>query len=85
MGDTRLPPAGPDRRLRWDLPALHAALDAQRRARGLTWAELARTLDCTPTRLTNLRTARQADMGLVMRVTQWLARPAADFIHAAQW
>ena len=40
---------------------------------------------CTPSRLTNLRTARQADMGLVMRVTQWLEVPAAKFIHAAQW
>jgi hypothetical protein len=85
VGDTRLPQPGPDSRLRWDLSKLHAALNSQRQARGLAWAELARTLDCTPSRLTNLRTARQADMGLVMRCTQWLKRPAADFIHAAQW
>ena len=38
-----------------------------------------------PARLTNLRTARLADMALVMRTTQWLARPAADFIHPAEW
>jgi hypothetical protein len=24
-----------------------------------------------------------ADMGLAMRVTQWLGRPAAEFIHPA--
>jgi hypothetical protein len=24
-------------------------------------------------------------MELTMRVTQWLGRPAAEFIHAAQW
>ncbi len=85
VGDTRLPEPGPASRLRWDLGQLHAALDARRQVRGLAWADLARTLECTPGRLTNLRTARQADMGLVMRITQWLERPAADFIHAAQW
>ncbi|MEP7114132.1 MAG: hypothetical protein ABI862_12770 [Ilumatobacteraceae bacterium] len=85
VGDTRLPEAGPDSRLRWDLNQLHAALDAQRQERGLVWPGLAETLGCTPSRLTNLRTARQADMDLVMRVTQWLERPAAEFIHAARW
>jgi hypothetical protein len=85
VGDTRLPEPGPDSRLRWDLGQLHLALNAQRQERGLTWSDLAETLGCTPSRLTNLRTARQADMRLVMRVTQWLEKPAAEFIHAAQW
>lgn len=85
VGKTRLPNAGPDRRLRWNLNALYAALNAQRSERGLTWAQLATELDCTPSRLTNLRTARLADMELTMRVTQWLRRPAADFIEPADW
>jgi len=85
VGDVRLPDPGPDSRLRWDLNRLHAALNEQRQDRGLTWAELAQTLGCTPSRLTNLRTARMADMDLTMRVTQWLVKPAAGFIHAAQW
>jgi hypothetical protein len=34
--------------------------------------------------LTNLRTAQMADMALTMRVTQWLALPAAEFVHATQ-
>lgn len=80
-----LPRAGPDRRLRWNLPDLHRALNTQRRARGLTWAQLAAQLECTPARLTNLRTARLADMELTMRVTQWLGLPAAHFVHAAEW
>ena len=85
VGDTRLPDPGPDSRLRWDLSQLHAALNAQRQQRGLAWKDLAETLGCTPSRLTNLRTARQADLALVMRVTQWLEKPAAKFIHAAGW
>jgi hypothetical protein len=85
VGPARLPDAGPDRRLRWDLGELHAALDERRRERRLTWAGLADLLGCTPNRLTNLKTARLADMGLVMQLTQWLGRPAADFIHPAVW
>lgn len=57
VGDARLPDAGPDQRLRWDLHRLHGAL-------------------------TNLRTARQADMELVMCATQWLGRPATTFVVA---
>jgi hypothetical protein len=85
VGETRLPEPGPRHRLRWNLNELHCALNAQRQDCGLTWSELAKTLDCTPSRLTNLRTARMADMGLAMRVTQWLTKPAADYVHAAQW
>jgi hypothetical protein len=85
VGNVRLPEAGPDRRLRWSLGELYIALDERRRERRLTWVTLGEALGCTPNRLTNLKTARLADMGLVMQVTQWLARPAADFIHPAEW
>lgn len=85
VGDRRLPDAGPDRRLRWDLPELSVSLDRARVEQGLTWAKLAQSLDCTASRLTNLRTARLADMDLVMRITQRLGRPAAAFIHPAGW
>jgi hypothetical protein len=83
VGDVRLPDAGQDSRLRWDLGQLHAALNDERQRQGLTWAALAEQIGCTPGRLTNLRTARMADMALTMRVTQWLRRPAAEFIHPA--
>jgi hypothetical protein len=85
VGDTRLPKAGPDSRLRWDLGQLHAALNARRQEDELTWATLAGQLDCTSNRLTNLRAARLADMDLTMRATQWLCQPASAFIHPAGW
>ena len=85
VGDTRLPKAGPNRRLRWNLNALHSALNDQRQRAGLTWSALADEIGYTPSRLTNLRTARLADLELTMRTTQWLTRPAAAFIHPAQW
>ncbi len=81
-----LPEAGPDRRLRWKLTALHAAMDERRRDVGLTWAELASVLGCSPNQLTGLRTARFAtNMDLAMRIVQWLGRPATEFIHPARW
>jgi len=85
VGDVRLPVAGTNRRLRWDLHQLHSELNAHRRSQKLRWTDLADELDCTPARLTNLRSARLADMGLTMRITQWLKKPAAAFIHPAQW
>ncbi len=85
VGDVRLPQAGADHRLRWDLNQLYIALNDRRREIGLTWAALAEEIGCTPNRLTNLRTARLTDLNLAMRVTQWLARPAAAFIHPVRW
>ena len=64
------------------IPRLASSLPSCQRLR-LTWAGLAGQIGCTSSRLTNLRTARMADMALVMRVTQWLRRPAAEFIHPA--
>ncbi|MBO0835392.1 MAG: hypothetical protein J2P28_07720 [Actinobacteria bacterium] len=83
VGDVQIADPGPDSRLRWDLAQLHAALNQERQRQGLTWTELAGQIGCTPSRLTNLRTARMADMALTMRVTQWLRRPATEFIHPA--
>lgn len=89
-----LPAAGPDQRLRWNLhttprrqwPGLYEAMDYRRRSEGLTWPDLGRRLRCSPNQLSGLRTARFAiSMTLAMRITQWLERPAADFIYAAGW
>jgi hypothetical protein len=55
------------------------------RARGLTWLAVSAELQCTPSRLTGLRTATSTDMELAMRITQWLGLPAARFIHPAHW
>lgn len=84
--DATLPSIGQDRRWRWNLKAVYAALDEQRRLRGLTWKALAKELRCTDRQLTGIRTARYAiGMKLMMRIVQWLERPAASFIYAARW
>lgn len=81
-----LPRVGPDRRLRWSLKLLWATMDDKRRQEGLTWAQLAVVIGCTPSQLTGLRTARFATgMDVAMRIVQWIGRPAADFVYPARW
>ena len=80
-----LPVARPDRRLRWNLNALYDALDAS--PSGRTHLDgIGRTVDYARSQLTGIQTARFATgMSLAMRITQWLGRPAADFVRAARW
>lgn len=81
-----LPSVGPDRRLRWALKLLYAAMDEKRHEEGLTWPALATTLGCSPNQLTGLRTAKFATgMEVAMRIVQWIGRPAADFVYPATW
>ena len=81
-----LPKAGADERLRWNLHKLYEATNIRRQELQMTWPQLARIMDCTPSQLTVLRTVRFAiGMNLAMRIVQWLERPAADFIYMAQW
>jgi hypothetical protein len=81
-----LPPASDAQRPRWNLLHLYEVLNATRQEEGLTWQQVAKELHCTTHQLTGLRTAKFAiDMALAMRIVQWLARPASDFIDAAAW
>jgi len=83
---TRLPFAGLDQRLRWDLQKLYGALDSQRRERSLTWPQLAHELRCSPSQLSGIKRTRFAiGMRLAMRIVTWLDRPARDFVNAANW
>ena len=81
-----MPAADTAHRLRWDLVALHAALDDLRGERGATWQQAAHRLHCSPSQLTGLSKAKFATgMRLAMRICQRLGRPAADFIYVADW
>jgi hypothetical protein len=83
---TRLPAAGRNERLRWNLAALYDALNTRRQEQGVTWVELTRQIRCSPNQLTGIRAAKYAiGMRLAMRIVQWLGRPAAAFIYPSRW
>ena len=76
----RLPEIPWDRVLRFDTAALHAALDAQRRARRLTWQQVASEIGATSAvSLTHLRKGGRTAFPHVMRIVRWLGQPAAVF------
>jgi hypothetical protein len=57
-----------------------------RRARTLSWSELAQELRCTEHQLRGIRTVRFAiGMKLAMRIAGWLDRPASTFVCAEKW
>ncbi len=82
----RLPDLTTGRILRWDTKALHAAVDAERRSKQLTWADVAREVgDFTPSMLTNLAKGPRIGFPRVMRLVRWLDQPAVTFTRIARW
>lgn len=72
--------------LRWDTRALYAALDESRRARSLTWVELAREIPgFTPAMLQNLNKGSRVGLRGVMRLARFLGQPAASFTRVSSW
>ena len=82
LPETPLPESGPGRVLRLDTRALHAALNAQRQARSLNWAQVAAELPgFTTSMLTNLATGPLIGFPRVMLLFQWVGQPAAHFVR----
>lgn len=71
--------------LRWDVAALHAALNAQRDSRGMTWKQVAEELGrgFTANTLTQMSKGKRTAFPGVMRIVRWLGQPAADFTRAS--
>jgi len=74
---------GIGRILRFDTRALYDALNVRREERHLTWSQVAAELPhFTASMLTNLASGPLIGCPRVFRITQWLHRPAADFVKA---
>lgn len=67
--------------LRFDSRVLYQALNEQREARGLTWADVARDVGVSSRTLT--RTARGGRMEVdgMLAMCRWLNRTAESFVH----
>jgi hypothetical protein len=77
-----LPVAGTSRILRFDTRAMHAALNAERVRRGVTWRQVAAEMPgFTEGMLTNLAAGPLIGFPRVMAIPQWLGVPAASFMR----
>ena len=70
-----------DRTSRFDVAALHAALDAQRRSRRLTWKDVATESGVSASTLTRLSQGRQPDVNSLASLTAWLGMSADHFMR----
>jgi len=73
-----------DRTARFDVAALHAALDSQRRSRRLTWKDVADESGVSASTLTRLSQGRQPDVNSLAALTAWLGISADDFMRSKQ-
>jgi len=84
--EERLPPVRPNQVLRFDTRKLHAALDARRVERRMTWKEVAGEIGGTgASSLTHLSRGGRTGFPFVARIAAWLGRPVADFTRVADW
>lgn len=83
---TSLPAAGADQVLRLDTRRLHAALNAARAERGLTWAQVADAIGGRTTQSTLAHLSKGGRTGFpnVMRLTRWLDAPLAHFVRVTR-
>lgn len=81
-----LPDVGPGRLVRWDPRALHAALDQQRIARGLTWGEVAGEIGgFSAANLLRMADGGRVAFPHVMRIVEWLGQPAVTFTRVSRF
>ena len=66
---------------RFDVTALHAALDSERRSRRLNWKEVATESGVSASTLTRLSQGRQPDVNSLAALTSWLGMSADHFIR----
>jgi hypothetical protein len=75
----RLPEVPAGKVLRFDTKKMHAALEAQRVARGMTWEQVAKEVGLGASGLKHLANGGRTAFPQVMWIVRWLGRPAAEF------
>ncbi|EHY89841.1 helix-turn-helix domain-containing protein [Saccharomonospora azurea] len=65
---------------RMDARRLYEALDAGRRARGLSWRQLAEQAGVSPSLLSRMGNGLRPDLDGFIALVQWLGAPAEEFM-----
>lgn len=64
-----------------DIEALYAALDTQRQQGKLSWRDLAKELEISPSTFTRMAQGRRPDVDTFMALLAWLGVPAEMFMQ----
>ena len=70
-----------DRTSRFDVAALHAAMDSERCSRRLAWKDVAAESGVSASTLTRLSQGRQPDVNSLAALTAWLGMSADHFMR----
>jgi transcriptional regulator with XRE-family HTH domain len=62
-----------------DVRALHAALDAARSAKGLSWRQVAKEIGVSASTISRMTNGLKPDLGAFAAMTTWLRMPAERF------
>ena len=65
---------------RVDVAALYAALESEKNARGMSWRQLARDCDLSPSTFTRMANGLRPDVDAFAALVQWLGQPAESFM-----
>jgi len=69
---------------RFDANALHAALDAKRKAEHLTWQQVASAIGVSAATIMRTRNGGRMEVDGVLAMVDWLKRPVEDFVRLAE-
>jgi len=68
---------------RFDAAALHAALDAKRRADGLAWTDVARATGVSAGTIARLKNGGRLEVDGMLAMVAWLGVPVETFVRDA--
>lgn len=63
----------------FDVEGFYATLDGVRRSRGLTWRQVARATDVSPSSLTRMAKGSRPDVDTIASLASWASLDAATF------
>jgi transcriptional regulator with XRE-family HTH domain len=67
-----------------DVEALYAALDSKRKAHGMSWREIARELEISPSTFSRMAQGRRPDVDTFATLVHWLGMPAESFMRSTR-
>ena len=70
---------------RFDPKALHAALDAKREARGVTWKQIAEETGVSVSTITRTKQGGRMEVDGVLALVGWLDVPVETFVRETNW